>query len=133
MTTTNTYDIVWATIVALLGIRLGWVLRSSIRPMIEIKAEPVTPVEVELVGTVYKIQPPKSALALKLAIRAKTAGDDPTLMLETIDEWIDKAFGKSNGTKIKKRLDDANDALDIKHVMELMERVIEVSAGDPTS
>lgn len=129
----ETTTVLMQLLTAAVGLRTGWVLRSSIRPMIEITAEPAAPIEVVLVGVDYKIQPPKSSLALKLAIRAKTAGEDPTLMLEAIDEWINKAFGKTNGAKIKKRLDDPDDLLDINHVMQLMEKIVEATTATPTT
>ena len=102
-------------------------------PTIEIKADPRTPIKVSLVGVDYELNPPKSALAIKLAVQAKTAGDDPTLVLQAIDEWVDKAFGKKNATAVRKRLDDENDDLDTPHLMQLMEAVIEASSGNPTS
>lgn len=110
------------------------VVRRYARGMIEIKAEPKSAIEVELVGTVYKIQPPKAALALKLAIRAKAAAETPDLMMASIDEWILAAFGKAGAAKIQRRLDDPADALDVTHVMQLMEAVVEEAAApNPTS
>lgn len=100
---------------------------------INITAEPRTILDVELVGVRYKVNPPKSALALKLAVRAKSAGEDPTLMMEAIDEWIGKAFGAEEAIKVHERLEDEKDLLDFQHIMALMEAVIETTTGNPTS
>lgn len=120
-------------LVAFAGYRLGWILRGYRKRMIEIKAEPKAALDVELVGENYNIHPPKASLALKLAVRAKTNADDPGLLLKTIDEWIDVAFGKAGAKAIHKRLDDPNDVLDIEHIMKLMEAVIEETSGNPTT
>lgn len=89
-------------------------------------------IPVELVGERYSILPPKTAVTLKMAVRAKQAGSDPALMYEALQEWIDKAFGKK-AKEVHKRLDDPDDLLDIEHITELMKAVIEVSTGNPTS
>jgi hypothetical protein len=100
---------------------------------IVITAEPLDLIPVSLVGVTYQIKPPKSSLALKLAVRAKTAEDDPSLMMEAIDEWVDKAFGKEEAENVRARLDDEDDVLDFPHIMALMEAVIERTTGNPTS
>jgi hypothetical protein len=93
---------------------------------ITITAEPRAAIPVDLVGVRYTVQPPKSALAFKLAVQAKSAGEDPEQMLTTIDEWIEKAFGKKQATAIRGRLD-------INHLMQLMEALIEEGSKNPTS
>ena len=97
-----------------------------------ISAEPRKTLEVDLVGKTYKVTAPKAALGLKLAVRAKQADDDPGKMMEAVEEWVIKAFGKTNGAKVLKRVDDEDDDLDIQHLMKLMEAVIEATTGDPT-
>lgn len=101
---------------------------------IEITAEPVPKMSVKLVGVDYMISPPKSSLAIKLAVQAKTVGkDDPEKILDVLDEWLVKAFGKAGLKKVKARLDDPEDLLDTPHLMQLMEAVVEATTGDPTS
>ena len=101
---------------------------------IVIEAEPVSGIPVTLVGKDYMINQPKSALSMRMAVESKKAGDDPGKVFEILDVWIDKAFGKENAKKVRKRLDDENDLLDIQHVMTLMEKIIEVQTdGNPTS
>lgn len=102
--------------------------------MIDISASAPQPVEVNLVGTVYTVTPPKSALAFKVAVYAKTHAEDAEVQLKALHEWIDKAFGKTQAAKVKKRLEDSNDLLDYEHIGTLMEKVSEaVAAGNPTS
>jgi hypothetical protein len=106
---------------------------AAAEPVITIKAKSRDAIPVDMAGVRYSLNPPKAALAMKLAVRAKTAGDDPTLVLEAVDEWLDKAFGKREANKVRKRLDDADDPLDTPDIMELMEAVIERASGNPTT
>lgn len=99
---------------------------------ITINAEPRESIVVELVGVKYNLMPPKSSLALKMAVRAKTASDDPTEMMEAMYEWVDSAFGEE-ATAVKARLDAADDLLDIDHIAKLMEAVMELASGNPST
>lgn len=100
---------------------------------ITIEAAPREAIPVMLVGVAYEINPPKAALALKLAVTAKTAGNDDTAMMDALFEWVDIAFGKRASTAIKKRLDDPADDLDLPHITALMEAVIERQTDLPTT
>jgi len=100
---------------------------------ITIKAEPVGTIHIELVGKEYDIKPPKAALAMRIAFEAKIYQDDPAKLGEVINAWIDRAF-MDKAEKIRKRLDDEDDLLDIVHIMALMEAVIEKQTDpNPTS
>lgn len=100
---------------------------------IKITADPVVALPVELVGIVYEVTPPKSSLAMKLAVRAKTSGDDPSLMVDTLYEWVDSAFG-DEAPAVRARLEDPKDLLDIIHISKLMEVIVkETTGGNPTS
>ena len=101
--------------------------------MISIEADPRAPVVINLVGLEYTVKPPKTALAMKLAIAAKQAEDDPTSMMAAVDQWISLAFGKTNAAKIQKRLESNDDDLDFPHIMKLKESLIELATGNPTS
>jgi hypothetical protein len=98
-----------------------------------IAVEPRKILTVDLGGTEYKVTPPKAALGLKLAVRGRNANDNPDLMMEALDEWMDKAFTKRVANTIRRRIEDETDDLDVTHVMQLMELVIEHTAGRPTS
>lgn len=99
---------------------------------INIDAKPVEPIHVNLVGKGYEITPPKAALAMRMATEAKLFADDPSKMIEVLNAWIRRAFG-DKAEKIQRRLDDEDDALDIFHIMELMEAVTEAQTTDPTT
>ncbi len=76
--------------------------------------------------------PPKTALAMRLAVDAKLHQDDPSKMLDVLNMWMSRAFGK-DVVKVQKRIESADDLLDITHIMSLMEAVIEQQTGNPTS
>lgn len=100
---------------------------------IVIEASPVEPIEVELVGKKYTITPPKTALAMRMAVTSKINGDDASAASELVNVWMDKAFGKEVAETVRDRFEDDEDLLDIPHVMQLMEKVFEVQSGNPTS
>lgn len=94
------------------------------------KRETVT---IEIDGHPYRVKPPKSGLSMKLAIRGKTAEENPAGLVEAIDEWIMSAFGLAQGSQIQLRIADDDDDLDVDTLMQVMEKLGEVETGDPTS
>lgn len=100
---------------------------------IVIEADPREPFTVSLVGEEYLVTPPKSTIALALAARAKEAGEDGGKVREELDGWVRLAFGKKQAAKVIDRLDDAEDDLDLPHIMELMQKLAEAVTPDPTS
>jgi hypothetical protein len=102
---------------------------------IKIEATPRQTISIDLLGVEYVIVAPKAALALKLSVRSKQAtnGQDPTLMVEALYEWLDVAFGKEKAGEVRDRLDDPADLLDIEHLSILMQKVTEVGSGNPTT
>lgn len=99
---------------------------------IVITADPRESVPVSLVDEEYLITPPKSTIALALAARAKEAGGDAQLIRDELDNWVRIAFGPKQSKKIQARLADAEDLLDLPHIMNLMQQLAEVGAPDPT-
>ena len=99
---------------------------------IVIEAEPRTAIPVQLVDAEYLVTPPKSTIALALAKRVKDADNDPGVVREELDSWVLAAFGKKQAAKIQTRLEDADDDLDLQHVMELMQKVAEAATADPS-
>jgi hypothetical protein len=100
---------------------------------IVIEAEEVQKIGITLVGVKYTITPPKAALAMKLATSAGDLKDDAGAIIGVLTSWVMAAFGKTEGAKVLKRLDDPDDRLDITHLTSLMEKVIEQQTGNPTS
>ena len=87
--------------------------------------------KVRLVGKEYSVRPPKAALGLKLAVRAKQFEERPDLLGSTINEFIDKAFSEADAAEVKRRMyEDENDDLDFPHVMTLMEKLMERTMGE---
>lgn len=110
-----------------------YIWEHYMNPQINITADPREKITICLVGVNYEVHPPKTALALKLAVRAKQAGDAPDLMMAAVDEWITKAFGKTEAKKVQARLENETDDLDFPHIMQLMEALIEQATGTPTT
>lgn len=103
---------------------------------IVIEAPEVETIDVTLVGQHYDLIPPKTAMALRLAVEIKQVKDeDPVVMMGLLDRWLDFAFGgKKKADAVRKRLEDPNDRLDVVHLVTLMEKVIEVQMPEnPTS
>lgn len=121
---------------------------------IEIDAEEPELIDIRLVGVDYLIKKPKAALSLSLAESVKSKrvskpkpnatpeeveafqqaqaelADSSQKMLQT---WIKQAFGPEGSKKIKKRLADPEDLLDLPHLMNLMSKVAEATSGNPTT
>jgi hypothetical protein len=101
--------------------------------LIEITATPVKAVPVRLVGVEYMIKPPKGSLAIILGKKMQAASDNPDGMLRALNDWIVIGFGKTDAKAVMKRLEDPQDDLDFSHIMELMQKIAEVTTGNPTS
>lgn len=100
---------------------------------IQILAKPTEQITVDLIGKEYVVKTPKSTLGLAIAEAGKNAGDDPTALLERVNDWIVAAFGEKNGKAVIARLQSPKDELDLPHVMELMRQLTEEVTGDPTT
>lgn len=99
---------------------------------INIEAGPVTTIPVTLVGTRYEVRPPKAALAMRMAVEAKTFTDDPEKMMAVLTVWMKQAFGSAL-PEVRRRLEDPGDQLDITHIMSLMEKITEAQTATPTT
>lgn len=102
---------------------------------ISIQAKPREKITADLVGVEYLISPPKGAFSLALAERAQKskAEGDSTSIWNDVQSWLKKAVGDKQTKAIQKRLDDDDDDLDIMHIVDLMEQVVEVTTDNPTS
>jgi hypothetical protein len=92
-------------------------------------------VEVNLVGQVYRVRPPKAASAMRLAWLAGEKNPNPDELFGALDEWIEKAFGPDQAEEVRRRMyDDDQDKLDFPHIMALMQKLIELqNSGTPTT
>lgn len=103
-------------------------------PAIRITAQPKKSVQVELLGKVYSIKPPKSAMLL--AIGSHIDKTDNVGALNTDFENILKLMftnKKGQFEEIKARLADPADDLDLDHIFEVVEALVEEKTGNPTS
>lgn len=99
---------------------------------IEIEAEPREKITLSLVGKEYVLPPVKGALMLKIGRQAKLAEANEEKQLGMIDDMILTVFGKKQANAIQKRLEDPEDALDIPHIMKVVEKLSEIVSEDQT-
>lgn len=90
-------------------------------------------IDVELVGTEYKVRPPKASVAVFLSQALKDAGEDAEKLIEALTKWNHVLFGKEVGSEVTKRLKSPTDDLDIPDIVELITAVMEASGGNPTT
>lgn len=105
---------------------------------LEINAKPKEPINLKLVGKEYRVFPPKTIQSLLLAQAGRGSkkdgsDSDPMKMYDEVKKWITMAFGRKEAPKVIARMEDPNDELDLDHIMELMEKLMEQSTGNPTS
>lgn len=100
---------------------------------IEIEAQDLEQITVNLVGTEYLLTPPKAALAISFAEQVDDVKANPMQGMKVITEWLESGFGKPTATKIMKRMKDPKDKLDLGHVNQLLQKVMEMQTdGNPT-
>lgn len=102
---------------------------------IEIKSTR-TELPVKLIGKAYKVRPPKALVMLDFAKNLQeaqaSADQDPSAILEHLTNWIRSSFSEAEGEDIINRLHDPKDDLDLSHIMDLMNAVMERTTGNPT-
>lgn len=97
-------------------------------------------VKVRLVGVEYEIRPPKMWAAMRTTqkLQGLAAGEDmsPEAIgdaVEAMESWLRGSTTAQDADAILARLDDRDDALDLTHLAELIEKVTEATTGDPTT
>ena len=98
---------------------------------ITIPGKPRKSITVDLVGTEYKVRPPKAAVAIFLSQTLKDSGDDAEKMIEGLAKWCHVLFGKETGAEVVKRLKNPSDDLDITDLTDLITAVMEESGENP--
>mgnify|MGYP000855017720 CR=1 FL=1 len=88
-------------------------------------------ITVDLVGTEYKVRPPKSAVAIFLSQALKDSGDDAEKLIEGLSKWCHVLFGKETGAGVIKRLKSPSDDLDISDLTDLITAVMEEAGENP--
>lgn len=101
---------------------------------IEISGEKPSSIKIKLVGVTYEGRPPKAVALINLSEQVSKEGATPADMIKFLRRFLEFTFGKKDAGDIMKRLEDADDDLDIVHITNLMEALIERSAGkNPTT
>jgi hypothetical protein len=110
---------------------------SPSAPVIHISATPKKPVGVDLLGTVYQVKTPKTALLLAISRHSGKKGDkssgDAEKMGRDFDTIIQLMFGAKVAPQIQERLEDPEDDLDLDHIFEIIDKLTEEATGNPTS
>ena len=88
-------------------------------------------ITVELVGTEYKVRPPKASVAIFLSQALKDSGDDAEKLIEGLSKWCHVLFGKETGAEVVKRLKSPADDLDIPDLTDLLSAVMEDAGENP--
>lgn len=89
------------------------------------------PITVDLVGTEYKVRPPKAAVAVFLSQALKDSGDDAEKMVDGLSKWCHVLFGKETGAEVVKRLKSPADDLDIPDLTDLISAVMGEAGENP--
>lgn len=90
-------------------------------------------ITVELVGTEYKVRPPKAAVAIFLSQALKGSDDDAEKLIEGLSKWCRVLFGKETGAEVIQRLKNPADDLDISDLTDLIAAVMEDAGENPTT
>lgn len=98
---------------------------------ITIPGKPRKPITVDLVGTEYKVRPPKAAVAVFLSQALKDSGDDAEKMVDGLSKWCHVLFGKETGAEVVKRLKSPADDLDIPDLTDLISAVMGEAGENP--
>ena len=88
-------------------------------------------ITVELVGTEYKVRPPKTTFAIFLSQALKDAGEDSEKLIDGLAKWCHVLFGKETGAEVVKRLKSPADDLDIPDLTDLISAVMEEAGENP--
>lgn len=88
-------------------------------------------ITVNLVGTEYKVLPPKASVAIFLSQALNNADEDPEKIINGLSTWCHVLFGKETGAEVIKRLKSPSDDLDIPDLTDLISAVMEEAGENP--
>lgn len=100
---------------------------------LEINATAPETMEVKLVGTFYDVTPPKTALSMNMIGDMDKMKKEPKRVLKAVNSWIDSAFTEKDAKKVRDRLNDPRDLLDIDHISEMVKALMEAKTENPTT
>ena len=93
---------------------------------IELPEQPTTHL-VKLGSETYKARVPKAITMLGMAKLQSMDEENPEEVERAIDSLVSALFHKSDAKKIHKRLADEGDSLDVEHIMQLCQKLIETN------
>ena len=100
-------------------------------PIIDIEDED-EPIPVRLVGVDYVAHRPKAMLAIRLGERIQQVDMENTgEVIDQFGSFLRLTFGSETAESIMARLEDADDRLDVIHLLKFVERITEVVTGRP--
>lgn len=100
-------------------------------PIIDIEDES-EPIPVRLIGIDYTAHRPKAMLALRLGERIKDVDmEDTEEVVKQFGAFLKLTFGSETTEAIMARLEDADDRLDVHHLLAFVEQITEVVSGRP--
>lgn len=100
---------------------------------LEINASPVTTYDVKIVGEMVKVKPLKTAFAMHLIGVQDKIKKEPKKFVSLLNDMIDGMFDKPGAKRIRARLNDGHDALDVDHLFDLMSLLMEQESANPTT
>lgn len=87
-------------------------------------------------GEDYMVRPPKGYAGILISARFQDQGKpedfDAVEFMESLDLVIKTIFTKADAKKIRARLEDADDALDVQDILEEFPKIVERASGNPT-
>lgn len=90
-----------------------------------------------LAGTDYMVRPPKGYVGILIASKFQNQGQgddfDAEEFMESVDLVIKTLFTKSDAKKVRERLLDPDDELDVSDILEEFPRIVERASGNPTT
>lgn len=112
--------------------RLSGATVSRIDREVVVDIPDVEPINVKINGEVYVCYPPKIATlmdAMGLSEDDKATDADA---VESLYKWVELAFGEEDANAILDRIEDPRDTLDVVHIGQIMQAVMEKDTGNPT-
>ena len=100
---------------------------------IKITAEPPKPITLDLIGTDYTVRPIKGSLGISLSQKFQGDNSDMVKFDKSIKDLLRIIFGPEQAKEVSKRLNDSEDLLDLPHIFELLNKLVEKASGNPTT
>lgn len=104
---------------------------------IEVAEKPqVAPLRLLLAGEIYEFRVPK-LYGLMSTVRGIQDSKRPKGMAEVamfgkIEDWLFGAMSKADANRVRDRLNDEDDSLDVEHLVEVFQHLVKAASDRPT-